>query len=143
MATWLYLFGAVHFIGAAIYFTFVLSRRGTALRPARAIRLRVPQLPWLFIVGNALVWIWALCRDIPPLQAMGILAVTFSLYALYWAVRFGTLRVVSFLILIAVAFLAASCTKHWLLPLWAILYGGATSLLVDELWNDRLKKTIT
>lgn len=179
------IFIPVYLICAALW-RFWYSRTGTALRPARSILLRSPQVMWAFFWVNMIgystyywyaaspPWYVALygfgparldvpanlagCARFDALLGLPIfenwygrsadvhgaipsLHIAYPLMAVYYAFRFGSLKVFTTVFYLLMCFSAVYLNHHYILDvLWGSVYAIVVAFSTDMIWNWLLKR---
>lgn len=174
------------YVLTAAWFRFWVSRKGTALRSAKSVLLRSPQVMWGFLFLNLLGWstyYWypasppwyvelygfgpartdipanlAGCARFDALLGMPIFAnwygrsadvhgaipslhIAYPLMAVYYAFRFGSLRVATTVFFVLMCFSAVYLNHHYILDvIWGAAYALLVSFFLDMYWNWKIKK---
>ena len=113
---------------AALYFRFLLPRRDSRFCHPRSVKLRSPQIPYLFLL-------------LALFQKLTGYPVSFPAAAFYYSLRFGSGRIVTGSLLLV--FLGMAWGLGFDSPPrlgLGVLMAGGLALMVDLTWNWNLKR---
>lgn len=132
----MYFLSFFEFVLCAVLWRYWYSKRGTPLRPPRSILLRSPQLPWALLGLNLVGLLIEAFYSVNLVFFVG-----HALMSVYYALRFGALRLPTSLFYLLICFLAVYLNQETVLDIiGSSFFAIGTAFSTDMIWNWLLKR---